>query len=131
LPGTGQPIIGFFDGVGQNISIYVLSAYASTSPRRSNTAGYQHTWRSDMYKQILTATLFFALTPSAIAATERPTMAGVVEPNDPRAKEAYTYQCKEWAAQSPFENEQAREAYIENCVSDMAKVWPLGMDESE
>jgi hypothetical protein len=86
--------------------------------------------RSKMLKQILITTLFFTAASSAIAAAHA-TMAGLSDPNDPRVKEAYTAQCNEWAGQTTFENEQAKDTYMNNCVSDMAQVWPVGMDESE
>ena len=83
-----------------------------------------------MQKTRLIAAMLLATAMPAIAAVTQPNMAGLDNPNDPRAKEAYAFQCNEWAEKITFGEEGAKEKYVAQCTADMAQVWPLGPDES-
>lgn len=84
-----------------------------------------------MHKTSLISAMLIATAMPAFAAVAQPNMAGVDNPNDPRAKEAYAFQCNEWAQGITFSEDGAKEKYVTQCTADMAQVWPLGADDSD
>ena len=84
-----------------------------------------------MQKTTLIAALLAVTAMPAIGAVVRPTLIGVDSENDPRAKEAYAFQCNEWAQKKTFADDNAKTKSIQDCTSSMAQVWPLGADDSD
>ena len=44
----------------------------------------------------------------------------------PRVQAFYQEQCKQWSSADWLKPEQ-REAFVQQCVKDMAQAWPVGM----
>jgi hypothetical protein len=68
---------------------------------------------------------------AALAATEPvPWPAGALDKQDPRVLAFYEDQCSRWADGQGLK-EQERSAYLERCRVNVAKVYPVGYDESD